>query len=186
LTFIFQPTQPKKNNMNEIWKQALSEQFNGSLAMLENALRDCPEELWPDRMWIDPSMPPEFSEFWYVGYHALFWMDFYLSGASADFTPPAQFMMSELDPTGKLPGRQYTRAELLAYLDHGRKKGRAIIAALTDEKASQIVTFNWGSMTHLGLLIDIIRHNQEHGAQLSMFLGQQAGMPSTWVTMQRE
>jgi hypothetical protein len=172
--------------MNEIWKQTLSGQFNGSLAMLENALRDCPDELWPGRMWNDPSMLPEFSEFWYVGYHALFWLDFYLSGANADFIPPAPFTMSELDPAGKLPDRQYTRAELLAYLDHGRRKGLAVIAELTDEIAAQIVTFNWGSMPYLGLLIDIIRHNQEHSAQLSMFLGQQAGKPSTWVTKKKK
>ncbi|MHC1782005.1 MAG: DinB family protein [Anaerolineaceae bacterium] len=172
--------------MNATWKGALSEQFGASLDMPENALRNCPEELWAGRMWNDSPMLPEFSEFWYVGYHALFWLDFYLSGAAADFIPPEPFTLSELDPAGKLPDRQYTRMELLAYLEQGRRKGVTIIVGLNDEKASKIITFNWGSMIYLGLLIDIIRHNQEHGAQLSMFLGQQAGISSTWVTMQRE
>jgi hypothetical protein len=168
--------------MNEIWKKTLTEQYGSSLAMLENAMRNCPDGLWCGGMWRDPAMPPEFSEVWYTAYHALFWLDFYLSGAPADFAPPPPFTLSELDPAGKLPPRLYSRAELLAYLEIGRKKGLAIIAGLTEEAASRVIKFNWGEMPYLELLIDVIRHNQEHGAQINMFLGQQAGINSRWVT----
>jgi hypothetical protein len=172
--------------MNEVLIKALAEQFQASLAMLESALQNCPEEFWCGRMWDDPAMPPEFSEFWYVGFHALFWLDFYLSGAPANFTALPPFTISELDPAGKLPPRQFSRAELLVYLAQGRRKGLDSIAALTEEKAAQVCTFTWGEMTYLGLLIDVIRHNQEHGAQLNMFLGQQTGKSSDWVTKPKE
>lgn len=109
-------------------------------------------------------------------------MDFYLSGAAADFNPPPPFTLSELDPAGKLPPRVYSRAELLAYLEHGRKKGLAIIAGLTEEAAVRVIKFNWGEMPYLELLIDVTRHNQEHGAQINMYLGQQAGLTSEWLT----
>lgn len=168
--------------MIDIWKKALAEQFEGSLTMLESAIHKCPDELWAGRMWADPTMPPEFSQVWYVAYHSLFWQDFYLSGAPADFKPEPPYTLSELDPAGLLPPRQYSRDELLAYLDHGRKKGLLAINDLKEASASRICKFNWGEMPYLELLIDIIRHNQEHGAQISMFLGQQAGLNARWVT----
>jgi hypothetical protein len=166
-----------------IWKKTLSEQFNASLSMLESAIRKCPENLWEASMWNDPGMPAEFSSVWYTAYHALFWLDFYLSSAAADFAPPQPFTLSELDPAGVMPPRVYTGGELLAYLEHNRKKGLAIIAALTEETASRLVKFNWGEMPYLELLIDITRHNQEHGAQINMFMGQQVGLNARWVTM---
>ena len=115
--------------------------------MLENALNACPDELWNERMWNDPGFPPEFSEFWYVAYHCLFWTDLYLSGAVEGFTPPAPFTLGELDPAGVLPDRQYTREELLAYLEHCRRKCRTTIEALTDERAQRICKFTWGEIS---------------------------------------
>ena len=100
--------------------------------MLENAMRACPDKLWSDR-----SKSPEWVErdvvgFWYVAYHTLFFLDFYLSGSADGFTPPAPFTLDELDPAGLLPERPYTKAELQSYLDHGRKKCQATIEDMTD------------------------------------------------------
>jgi len=33
------------------------------------------------------------------------------------------------------------------------------------------------------LLTYWLEHNQEHGAQINMFMGQQAGLNARWVTM---
>jgi hypothetical protein len=71
--------------------------------MLENALHACPDDLLSIRLWNDPSNRAGLSEFWYVAYHALFWLDLYLSGAVEGFTPTAPFTLEELDPTGDLP-----------------------------------------------------------------------------------
>ena len=167
--------------MDLIWRKIIWQQFGAAIDMLENALLNCPDELWGGEMWKDNTMPPEFSAFWYVAYHTLFWLDFYLSGRVEGFAPPAPFTLDEMDPAGVLPERQYTRDELLTYLDHGRKKCRETIEALTDEKARQRYSFPWGEISFLGLLLDNMRHVQEHGAQLNMFLGQNAGVNARWV-----
>ena len=172
--------------MDPIWRKTLWNQFGAAIDMLENALLNCPDELWSGRMWNDRSMPPEFSEFWYVAYHTLFWLDFYLSGSPEGYSPPAPFTLDEMDPAGVLPERQYTREELLAYLDHGRRKCRITLETLTDERARQLCQFPWGEVNFLGLILDNMRHVQEHGAQLNMFLGQNAGVDSRWIAQSKK
>jgi hypothetical protein len=167
--------------MKAYCRSILWQQFGAAMDMLENALNTCPDELWNVRMWNDPGFPPEFSEFWYVAYHCLFWTDLYLSGAVEGFTPPAPFTLVELDPAGVLPDRQYTRVELLAYLEHCRRKCQATIEALTNEQAQRVCKFTWGEISFAGLLLDSMRHVQEHGAQLNMILGQKKGVGSHWV-----
>ena len=57
--------------MDPTWKEVLWQQFGAAIDMLENALVACPEDLWRDR-----SQRPEY---WYVLYHTLFFLDYYLS-----------------------------------------------------------------------------------------------------------
>lgn len=142
--------------------------------MLANAVRACPDELWSDRS--------QQLEFWYIGYHTLFWLDLYLSGAIEGFAPPAPFTLDELDPAGLLPERPYTKDELQTYLDHCRKKCRTTIEALTDEKARQQCEFTWGKVRFAELLLYNMRHVQEHASQLSLILGQKTGSAPGWVT----
>src|SRR5919201_4790629 len=111
------------------WRAALWQQFGAAIDMLENAMLACPDELWSDR-----SQRPEF---WYLVYHTLFWLDAYLSDSPEGFAPPAPFTLGEMDPAGQLPERPYTKDELQRYLQHGRKKCRALIDALTDERARE-------------------------------------------------
>jgi hypothetical protein len=113
--------------MDAEWRASLWQQFGAAIDMLGQALAACPDELWRVHVWNDP-----YAEFWNVGYHALFWLDLHLSGSAEGFTPPAPFGREELDPAGLLPERPYTRDELRAYLEHGRAKCAATIAALTD------------------------------------------------------
>ena len=166
--------------MDPMWREILWRQFGAALDMLENALRACPEELWSARLWGGDR--PDMSEFWYVGYHTLFWLDLYLSGSPEGFAPPAPFTLDELDPAGLVPERQYTVDELLAYLDHSRRKCRAIIEALTEEKARRLCKVRRGDVAYLELLLDNMRHVQEHAAQLNLFLGQRLGLDSGWVS----
>ena len=90
------------------------------------------------------------------------------------------YNLDELDPAGLLPERVYTKEELRTYLEHGRKKGQAILEELTDEQARRLCRFPWGELSYLELLLDSMRHVQEHGAQLNMFLGQERGTTSRW------
>jgi hypothetical protein len=160
-------------------------QFGAAIGMLENALRACPNELWRERLWNERSLQPESSEFWYVVFHTVFWLDFYLSDSAEGFAPPAPFTLAELDPAGLLPERVYTKDELQIYLEHGRNKCRARIEALTDEMATQRCRPEWPKMSVAELLLYNMRHVQEHAAQLSLILGQKIDSAPGWVAKAR-
>ena len=66
--------------MDSLWRTILWKQFGAAIDMLDNALVACPDALWRQPVWHDPSVPSQRVEFWYVAYHALFWLDLYLFG----------------------------------------------------------------------------------------------------------
>lgn len=160
-----------------VWRQ-----FGAAIEMLGSALHACPDELWEKRLWEDQPdqwVAKGFSAFWYLGFHTLFWLDLYLTGAEEGFAPPEPFDLVEMDPNEALP-RTYSRAELLGYLEYCRRRCRETIISLSDEGARRICRFPWGELTFAELLLYNLRHVQEHAAQLHMFLGQQAGKGSRW------
>jgi hypothetical protein len=155
-----------------LWRQ-----FEAAINQVRDALHNCPDELWEERLWadqLDQWVAAGFSAFWYLGYHTLFWLDLYLTGAEEGFAPPAPLDLVEMEEGEALP-RTYTREELLGYLDYCHRKCQETIGALTVEEAHRICRFSWGELTFAELLLYTMRHVQEHGAHLSMFLGQQAG-----------
>ena len=176
--------------MESSWTTALWRQFGAAIDTLDNALVACPASLWSQRLWPNappPWFPAQFGEFWYVSFHALVWLDLYLSGVPEEqFSPPAPFAPGELDSVAALPGRPYSKEELRAYLASLRQKCHATLVALTDEQAQRPVEYPWcrGQPISYGeLLLYNLRHVQEHAAHLSLFLGQQ-GTPDQaldWV-----
>jgi hypothetical protein len=56
-----------------------------------------------------------------------------------------------------------------------------MIEALTDERARQLCSFSWLELSYAELLLDNMRHVQEHAAQLNLFLGQKLGFAAKWV-----
>ena len=162
--------------------EMLWRQFGAAIDMLHDALRDCPEELWEKQLWEDQPdqwVAAGFSAFWYLGYHTLFWLDLYLSGAEEGFAPPAPFDLVEMVPGEVLP-QTYTREELLGYLDYCYRTCQETLGALSIEQAYRLCRFSWGEVTFAELQLYNLRHVQEHGAQLHMFLGQQAGKSAAW------
>ncbi len=86
--------------MTIIDNDMLWHQFGATIDMLGEALRDCPDELWEKRLWEDQRdqwVAAGFSAFWYLGYHALFWLDLYLTGAEEGFAPPEPFDLVEME-----------------------------------------------------------------------------------------
>ena len=164
--------------MDNTWKPIAWRQFGAAIDMLGNAVDACPDELWSDR-----SKQPEF---WYVVYHALFWLDFYLSGTAEGFAPPAPFTLSELDPAGLLPERPYTKDELKTYLKHGREKCRTTIEAMTEERASERSKFGSVDLGIAELLLYNMRHVQHHAAQLNLILRQSVDSAPRWVFKARD
>ncbi len=112
-----------------------------------------------------------FSAFWYLGYHTLFWLDLYLTGAEEGFAPPEPFNLVEMEADEILP-RVYSREELLGYLDICRQRCQETIISMPVEQAYHICSFPWGEVPFAELMLYTMRHVQEHAAQLHLFLGQ--------------
>jgi len=159
--------------LDSAWKEIVWRQFGAAIDMLEKGVVACPEKLWGDR-----SQNPEY---WYLVYHTLFWLDLYLHGPVEGFAPPAPFGLEELDPAGVLPSRPYTKSEMLLYLEHGRKRCREAIEALTEEGARRRYRFGWGEAAYSELLLYNMRHVQHHAAQLHLILRQKIDSTPGWV-----
>ncbi len=167
--------------MNPIWKEIIWRQFGAAIETLDNALDACPAELWQARLWRESDIQPEFTEFWYVAYHAIFWLDYYCSESADAFAVPPPFTHSELEMDAVLPERVYTKQELQTYLAYASAKCHAKIEGLVDANEPQRVRKNWRVTTVAELLLYTMRHVQEHAAHLSMFLGQKTDSAPGWV-----
>ncbi|HEX6910976.1 MAG TPA: DinB family protein [Longimicrobium sp.] len=155
-------------------REPIWQHLGAAIDMLENAITACPDALYSDRA--------QRPEFWYVVYHTLFFLDFYLSEREEGFAPPPPFTLDELDPAGVLPERVYTKDELLRYLRHGREKSRALVEGLTDERAAEVRPFLGREWTVLEWLLLSLRHVQHHTAQLNLILRQQTDSAPGWVS----
>ncbi len=171
--------------MDTTLKTALWMQFGAAIDYLADTVEVCPDDLWDASLWLTPHTKPEFSQFWYVTYHTLFWLDLYLTGAEEGFLPPAPFTLIEQDETGPLPERVYTKAELMAYLTDCRQRCQTTIESLTDEMAQRHCQFSWGECSFLELLVYNLRHVHGHASQLNMLLGQVIGPQPDYVTRAR-
>jgi hypothetical protein len=159
--------------MIEPWSNMIWSQFGAAIDMLERAIRFCPESLWSDR--------ERNPQYWYTTYHTLFFLDLYLTGTTEGFHPPDPFNLDELDPSGIMPPRVYTRDELRAYLAHGREKCRRVLAGLSPEQAAAPSLIPWQDMTFGELLLDNLRHVQHHAAQLNLILRQEVDDAPRWI-----
>ena len=153
------------------WRDAVWGQFGAAIDSLELAIDACPDSLWGDRS--------RFPEYWYVVYHTLFFLDYYTSDSDEGYAPPAPFTLTELDPAGVLPDRVYSKEEMRRFLEHGRQKLRAKIAAMTDEKAASRCAFR--ELNELEFLLYQMRHVQHHMAQLNLILRQVIDSAPNWV-----
>lgn len=61
-----------------------------------------------------------------------------------------------------------------------------MISALSIEQANRICRFGSRELPFAELQLYNLRHVQKHGAQLRMFLGQQAGISAKWVSRAKE
>lgn len=156
------------------FKTILWQQFGATIDMLENTLIACPDKLWYTQ-----------SQFWYMGYHTLFYLDYYLSDGADGFLPPAPFTLSELDPAGPMPDNVYTKEQLLSYLEFVRQKCHDLIAGLTGEKAANRFINEYRNYSILEILLYNMRHLQHYVAQLNLFLRQGTNDAPKWVSRAR-
>ncbi|MCH7878473.1 MAG: DinB family protein [candidate division Zixibacteria bacterium] len=159
--------------MHSFWKALTWSQFGAAIDTLKNAINTCPDELWGDQT--------RFHQFWYMAYHTLFYLDFYLSADVENFNPKEPFTLSELDPSGVLPDRVYSKAEMLDYLAYGRKKCHETIMSMTEERAQERFVFGSVDLNVAETLLYTMRHVQHHSAQLNMILRQETDSAPGWI-----
>lgn len=162
--------------MNSPLNTFLWQQFGAAMNMLENALTACPDELWDTD-----------SKFWYIGYHTIFFLDYYLSDTPKEdnYIPPAPFTKSEFGEG--LPERVYDKAELLAFLGQARRKCHDLLAgSTTEELLTKRFVSEYKDFTIFELLMYNMRHVQHHTAQLNLLLRQHAIKPPNWVSRTKE
>jgi hypothetical protein len=159
--------------MRETWQPPLRSQFGAALLALEHAIVACPDPLW--------DAETRSQRFWYIASHTLFWLDYYLADSADEFAPPAPFGLEEFDPAGVMPPRTYTKAELLEYLAHGRRRLVARLDALDDAGAARPCGFPGKDMSVLELMLYNLRHVQHHAGQLQVLLRQAGHEPPRWV-----
>ena len=183
--------------MDASWRTALWPQFGAAIDMLDNAIVACPDTLWSERIWpmpADQSQTPESSQFWYLVYHTILWLDLYLTAVpDAQFAPPLPFNRAEIDPQEALPAQPYSREQVRGYLAYVRQKARGALTELTEEQAQRPYAFPWDGdaehpVSYVELQLYNMRHIQEHAAQLSLFLGQHAVPDEAldWVSHARD
>ena len=154
--------------MNNTLKIELWKQFGAALDMLENALVKCPDTIWDDE-----------NKFWYNAYHCLFFTDYDLTTDPENFHPPEPYTMSEMDPSGIMPDRTYTKEELIAYLGHSREKARKLIMQDIADMRWNNGRRNYNMTEHL---LHSMRHVQHHTGQLNMLLGKVDHDLPIWVS----
>lgn len=164
--------------MKIVYKTSLWSQFGAAIDMLSDAINLCPDHLWTGELWKDPE-DERYGQFWFVAYHAIFWLDLYLTGSKEGFIPPPPFIR------GMLPDQPYKKEQILAYLSNCREQCQSTLAGLSEEKAQQKCTFEWMEPTFFELQLYSMRHVQEHAAQLSLFLGQHDVTGFDWIASAR-
>lgn len=161
-------------------KTALWQQYGAAIDTLADTINLCPESLWTAVVYKDEE-DERFGQFWFVAYHAVFWLDRFLDGAdNAAFQPPAPFIR------GRLPDAPYTQDAVRGYLNQTRQKCQSTIEALTDEAAYRTCKYDWMEPTFLELQLYCMRHLQEHAAELGLRLGEHQVAGLDWIAKARE
>jgi len=171
--------------MNEL-KQSLWKQFGASIDMLSNAI-----VRWPDELWATDK------KFFYMAYHTLFFLEYYLTFPPKDFSPKLPYTITEstdvppeaLDDV--IPNNIYSKAELLSSVQACREQCHALIAGLTEERLNERWIEEPGNprsrnFSKFELLLYNIRHVQHHAGQLNMILRQRINEAPRWVSRAKD
>jgi hypothetical protein len=162
----------------ETYKQLIVNQYEAVLSALNFCVDRCPDDLW--------TAPVGGSAFCQAVFHALFYADFYLEPGEESLRQQPfhhanpDFFRDYEELEDRQPVQLYTRAEIKRYLQHCREKAAATLAAESAAILSGPAGFARRSFTRAELHIYNIRHLQDHGSQLGMYLGAQAGFEMPW------
>lgn len=135
-------------------KPVLISQYRAALAMLREAIEQCPPEMWNEGAHGRAS--------WRIAYHTIFYTHLYLCQREEDFEKWSG-QRHENDDTETVI-EPYSKEEVLAYLGFLEAKVAEMVNRLDLE--SQESGFDWYTLPKLDHQIMNIRHVQEHAGQL--------------------
>ena len=157
-------------------KEIIKSQYGASLAMLRQAIVECPDSLWQS--------PEHKNQFWHVAYHVIFYTHFYLHPSEEDFVPWEKHRDAYVSLEGPQKGMEdegpYSKEDILAYLGLCLEQMPGHVDALDLEAESG---FYWLPFDKLELQIYNIRHVQQHTGELCERLGAIGDVEVDWVGM---
>lgn len=164
--------------MEHLFQSALRSQYSAAFRMLEQAIRQCPAELWDDNHYGN--------RFWHISYHVLFYTHLYLAPTEQDFVPweqgreNQQFLGPLLWPPHTPPdlSNPYTPEAVLEYLALVEQQ---VGPRLQAEKFDAESGFYWLSFNRAELHLYNLRHLQHHTGQLIERLREATGQGVDWV-----
>ena len=171
-------------DIQQVFKNALKNQYHSALAMLRETIEQCSEEMWFSEKHVNA--------FWQIAYHTLFFTDTYLQVDEAAFRPWREHQ-SEVqnpdvcagppDPDSTLPllPKPYTRAQVLEYWN--------ICDAMVDpcvdkfDLTAPTDGFSWKKkiVPRAEFQITNIRHLQHGASMLAARLRSEADTAVEWV-----
>jgi hypothetical protein len=163
-------------------KPVLKSQYHASLAILGDAIRRCPEDVW--------SSSDHTNAFWQIAYHALYFTHMYLQRDEAAFRPWEHHQGDNQYPDG-IPGppdpnstlpllpKWYTKAQMADYWKFCDQMIDSAVDSLDLERSE--CGFSWYQMSKLEHQFVSIRHIQHHAAQLADRLRAAANIGIEWV-----
>ena len=162
-------------------QEGLWRQFGASIDMLQNAISFCPESYFTTN-----------KRFYYLAYHCVLFLDYYLSIPPKDFSPILPFTIKDkeqrpLESIGDIvTDKIYSKEELIDYINKSRLKCKTLIESLSDnEKLNNRFTEGnqEGDMDYpiLEILLYNLRHTQHHIGQLNLIMRQDLHKHMEWA-----
>jgi len=159
--------------MERTLKEILWLHLGASLDMMEAAISACPDELW-DR-------PSSQMGFWYMAYHALWFLHHDLTPVDKEFMPPA-FDIRNYELEVKAPPYEdaYSKPDIRNYLEQARARWKAAIEGLGGD-SQRLRGCRRINANATEVIIDQIRHIQHHTAQLNLLIRQTTDSAPGWI-----
>src|SRR6185369_13238297 len=115
--------------MTNIFLETLWKNFAAVIDMLRSVVSKCPDEIWENE-----------KKFYYITYHTVIFLDYYLSNPVKGFKPYLTYTLSDNNhlPEGAIddviPHEFYSKSELLVYINNLREKCKKLICSSPVEK----------------------------------------------------
>lgn len=176
--------------MKEEFKICLWQNFGASIEMLRNSISHCPKTMWETD-----------KKFFYLSFHTLIFLDYYLSAPVSEFSPILSYFLANPNdlPTEAIddvvPERHFEQREMMDYLSKIKEKCRGRILNSTDESFLDRWIKDSELDLHLGcsptvahysvleILFYNLRHLQHHVGQLNLLLRLKTNQAPDWVSL---